>query len=105
MAVVGFVAVQPVHGEAAADGRRPDRGLAHEPRLHPQYLYDYALVNEAGIEALGLEHLTAPPVPGIVVERDANGQAAGRLLGGIGPFNTLVASILSGELRGAQGRP
>ena len=33
-------------------------------------------------------------MPGIVVERDANGEATGRLLGGIGPFNTLVASIL-----------
>ena len=62
--------------------------------VYVQYLYDYALVNEAGIEALGLNASQAPPVPGIVVERDANGQATGRLLGGIGPFNTLVASIL-----------
>jgi predicted amidohydrolase YtcJ len=62
--------------------------------VYVQYLYDYALVNEAGIEALGLNTSTTPPVPGIVVERDANGQATGRLLGGIGPFNTLVASIL-----------
>ncbi len=30
-----LVASEPVHGEAAADGRRPDRGLAHEPRLRP----------------------------------------------------------------------
>ena len=62
--------------------------------VYVQYLYDYALVNEAGIEALGLNASQAPPVPGIVVERDANGQATGRLLGGIGPFNTLVARIL-----------
>jgi predicted amidohydrolase YtcJ len=33
-------------------------------------------------------------VPGIVVERDANGRATGRLLGGIGPFNALVATLL-----------
>ncbi len=62
--------------------------------VYVQYLYDYALVNEAGIEALGLNTSPTPPAPGIVVERDANGQATGRLLGGIGPFNTLVASIL-----------
>ena len=62
--------------------------------VYVQYLYDYALVNEAGIEALGLNSSQTPPAPGIVVERDANGQATGRLLGGIGPFNTLVASLL-----------
>jgi predicted amidohydrolase YtcJ len=62
--------------------------------VYVQYLYDYALVNEAGIEALGLNNSQTPPAPGIVVERDANGQATGRLLGGIGPFNTLVASLL-----------
>jgi predicted amidohydrolase YtcJ len=62
--------------------------------VYVQYLYDYALVNEAGIKALRLNESQTPPVPGIVVERDANGQATGRLLGGIGPFNTLVASIL-----------
>jgi predicted amidohydrolase YtcJ len=67
---------------------------APDTPVYVQYLYDYALVNEAGIEALGLNSSTTPPVPGIVVERDANGQATGRLLGGIGPFNTLVASIL-----------
>lgn len=62
--------------------------------VYVQYLYDYALVNDAGIEALGLNTSTTPPAPGIVVERDAAGQATGRLLGGIGSFNTLVASIL-----------
>ena len=59
-----------------------------------QYLYDYALVNEAGIEALGLNASQAPPVPGIVVERNSNGQATGRLFGGIGPFNVLLARLL-----------
>lgn len=62
--------------------------------VYVQYLYDYALVNEAGIEALGLNASQTPPVPGIVVERDANGRATGRLFGGIGPFNALVASLL-----------
>jgi predicted amidohydrolase YtcJ len=62
--------------------------------VYVQYLYDYALVNQAGIEALGLNTSQTPPVPGIVVERDANGRATGRLLGGIGPFNALVATLL-----------
>lgn len=62
--------------------------------VYVQYLYDYALVNEAGIEALGLNASQTPPVPGIVVERDANGQATGRLFGGIGPFNALVGTLL-----------
>jgi predicted amidohydrolase YtcJ len=62
--------------------------------VYVQYLYDYALVNEAGIEALGLNTSQTPPVPGIVVERDPNGQATGRLFGGIGPFNALLATLL-----------
>ncbi|UJA20456.1 amidohydrolase [Thermoleophilia bacterium SCSIO 60948] len=62
--------------------------------VYVQYLYDYALVNDAGIEALGLNESETPPAPGIVVERDENGDATGRLTGGIGPFNTLVATLL-----------
>jgi predicted amidohydrolase YtcJ len=62
--------------------------------VYVQYLYDYALVNEAGIDALRLNSSQNPPVPGITVERGANGQATGRLFGGIGPFNALVATLL-----------
>lgn len=62
--------------------------------VYVQYLYDYALLNEAGIEALGLNASTTPPVPGITVERDSGGQATGRLFGGIGPFNALLATLL-----------
>jgi len=62
--------------------------------VYVQYLYDYALVNDAGIEALRLNTSTTLVPPGIVVERDAIGQATGWLLGGIGPLNSLVASIL-----------
>jgi predicted amidohydrolase YtcJ len=65
-----------------------------------QYLYTYALLNESGIRALGLNESTAPPVPGLQVERDSSGKATGRLLGNvgssIGPFNQLVAKILLG---------
>jgi predicted amidohydrolase YtcJ len=64
-----------------------------------QFLYDYALVNEAGIEALGLNASQTPPVPGLTVERDSNGRATGRLTGGIGPFNNLVATILGASFQ------
>jgi predicted amidohydrolase YtcJ len=59
-----------------------------------QFQYDYGLVNEAGIRALRLNESTTPPVPNLTVERDANGQATGRLFGNIGSFNALTASIL-----------
>lgn len=104
---------------AAAAAREPDEWVAVVGSWHPnqftekrpptvadlteasptnpayvQYLYDYALVNDAGIDALGLNSSQTPPVPGIVVERDPNGQATGRLFGGIGPFNALLATLL-----------
>ncbi|WP_447919739.1 amidohydrolase [Achromobacter aegrifaciens] len=63
---------------------------------HPayvQYLYDYALLNTRGIEALGLNDPQPPELHGITVERDAHGRATGRLLGGIGPFNALFARL------------
>ncbi|GAA4128801.1 amidohydrolase [Aminobacter aganoensis] len=63
---------------------------------HPayvQYLYDYALVNAKGIAALRLDEPGAELPPGIVVEKDAEGRATGRLSGGIGPFNVLFARI------------
>lgn len=66
---------------------------------HPAYvqsLYDYALVNRRGIEVLALD-TPHPLVPtGITVERDAQGKATGKLLGGIGPFNALFAHISQG---------
>lgn len=68
--------------------------------VYVQYLYTYALLNESGIQALGLDESTTPPVPGIQVERDSGGKATGRLLGdvdsSIAPFNQLVAKILPG---------
>ena len=64
---------------------------------HPvyiQYLYDYALVNESGIEALQLNS-AAPSVPqGISIERDADGKATGKLLGHIGSYNALFAQMV-----------
>jgi predicted amidohydrolase YtcJ len=57
-----------------------------------QYLYDYALVNAKGIAVLGLD--TGVPVPaGITVERNAEGKATGKLLGGIGAFSALFGRL------------
>lgn len=59
-----------------------------------QSLYDYALVNTKGIEALQLDS-GAPNLPqGITVERDAEGKATGRLTGHIGAFNALFGQIV-----------
>lgn len=57
-----------------------------------QYLYDYALVNARAIEVLGLND-GKPLPPGITVERDTQGKATGKLLGGIGPFSALFSRI------------
>lgn len=57
-----------------------------------QYLYDYAVVNDKGMDALGLNVGGALPA-GITVERDAQDKATGKLLGGIGFFNVLFARI------------
>lgn len=62
--------------------------------VYVQYLYDYALLNDSGIRALGLNQSTTPPVPGTQVERDGAGQATGRLFGTIGPFNALTVKLL-----------
>lgn len=104
--------------QAAAEKRDPDQWVAVVGSWHPdqfdekraptveeltkavpdhpayvQYLYDYALVNAKGIAALHLDEPGAELVPGITVERDAQGRATGKLLGGIGPFNALFARL------------
>lgn len=61
--------------------------------VYVQYLYDYALVNAAGIAALRLDEPQADPLPGITAERDGQGRATGKLLGNIGSFNALFATI------------
>jgi len=103
----------------AASERRPEEWVAFVGSWHPnqfserraptvaeltqasptnpayvQLQYEYGLLNEAGIRALRLNESTTPPVPGLTVERDANGQATGRLLGNIGSFAAFTASIL-----------
>lgn len=63
---------------------------------HPvyiQYLYDYALVNARGVEALKLDSADPAVPPGITIERGPDGKATGRLLGHIGSYNALFAQI------------
>ncbi|MBD9428915.1 amidohydrolase [Achromobacter sp. ACM03] len=85
------------HPRQFRERRAPTRAdLDQAVPRHPayvQYLYDYALLNSRGIEALGLDGPQPPELHGITVERDAQGRATGRLLGGIGPFNALFARL------------
>lgn len=63
---------------------------------HPvyiQYLYDYALVNAKGMEALKLDSADPAVPPGITIERGPDGKATGKLLGHIGSYNALFAQI------------
>ncbi len=85
------------HPEQFAEGRAPtraelDAALPDRP-VYVQHLYDFALLNRAGIAALDLQGEQPRLPPGIIVERDNDGQATGRLSGGIGPFNALFAQI------------
>jgi predicted amidohydrolase YtcJ len=57
-----------------------------------QYLYDYAVVNARGLAALGLDKQDAS-IPGIEVERGADGRPTGKLFGNIGSFSGLFARI------------
>lgn len=84
------------HPEQFAERRAPtSRELSEALPTNPvyiQYLYDFAIVNDKGIEALGLDAGTAMP-PGIRVERDPQGKATGKLFGGVGPFNAMFSRI------------
>jgi predicted amidohydrolase YtcJ len=57
-----------------------------------QYLYDYALLNDNGVEALGLNKEGAA-IPGIEIERNSQGQASGKLFGNIASFSGLFGRI------------
>lgn len=85
------------HPRQFQERRAPTRAdLDRAAPAHPayvQYLYDYALLNTRGIEVLGLDDARPAELPGITVERDAQGRATGRLHGGIGPFNALFARL------------
>ena len=85
------------HPRQFQEGRAPTMAdLDQAVPTHPayvQYLYDYALLNTRGIEALRLDDARPPVYPGIRVERNAQGRATGILFGGIGPFNALFARL------------
>ena len=68
-----------------------DRALPNNP-AYVQYLYDYALLNAKGMEALGFDKDGAS-FPGIEIERDPNGKATGKVLGNIGSFSGLFAKV------------
>lgn len=65
--------------------------------VYVQYLYDYALLNEKGIETLKLNEAEPVLPQGIQVERDANGKATGKLLGHIGSYNALFAKMMPAD--------
>lgn len=86
--------------EQMAENRSPTvEELSQAVPAHPAYvqsLYDFALLNQKGIEALALNS-DKPKLPrGIKVERDENGKATGKLLGTIGSYNQLFAQISHG---------
>lgn len=68
-----------------------ERDLPDNP-AYVQYLYDYAIVNRKGLQALGFDQDGAS-MPGIVIERDAQGRPTGKLAGNIASFSALFARI------------
>ncbi|MBC9247465.1 amidohydrolase [Paracoccus sp. 11-3] len=77
-------------------GPTPEELTAAVPD-HPAYvqlLYDDAWVNARGIDVLRLNSPDPAVPPSITVERDAEGRATGRLLGGVFPYNMLLPQLL-----------
>jgi predicted amidohydrolase YtcJ len=57
-----------------------------------EYMYDYAIVNRRGLQALGLDKENAS-LPGIEIERNAQSRPTGKLTGNIASFSRLFARI------------
>ena len=79
-----------------AENRAPtvadlDRILPDNPG-YVQYLYEYAILNQNGLRALGFDEPGAS-MPGIRIEKDAQGRSTGKLFGDIASFSALVARI------------
>jgi predicted amidohydrolase YtcJ len=84
--------------EQFKEGRPPlvedlERVLPDNP-AYVQYLYEYAIVNNKGLQALGFDKERAS-MPGLTIERDAQGRPTGKLFGNIASFSALVARILA----------
>ena len=86
--------------EQFAEGRAPtvaelNAAVPNNP-AYVQYLYDYALINDKGVEALGFNK-EGTSIPGIQIERDAQGKSTGKVLGNIGSFSGLFARISAAQ--------
>ena len=57
-----------------------------------EYMYDYAIVNQKGLQALGFDKEGAS-MAGIEIEKDAQGRPTGKLTGNIASFSALFARI------------
>jgi predicted amidohydrolase YtcJ len=57
-----------------------------------EYMYDYAIVNHKGLQALGFDKEGAS-MAGIEIEKDAQGRPTGKLTGNIASFSRLFARI------------
>lgn len=84
------------HPQQFAERRAPTASelsaLLPDNPAYVQFLYDYAVVNKKAIEVLGLDTVARVP-PGIVVERDSQNKATGKLIGTIGSLSLLAARI------------
>lgn len=83
--------------EQFAENRTPTiQELTQAIPNHPVYIqsnYDFALLNQKGIEALALNS-DSPKIPnGIRAEYDEQGKATGKLTGNIGAYNQLFGQI------------
>ena len=88
-----------VRDRDAMTGLRNRLGLVEElDKLLPdnpafvEYMYDYAIVNQKGLQALGFDKEGAS-LPGIEIEKDSQGQPTGKLTGNIASFSALFARI------------
>ena len=82
--------------EQFAERRAPavedlNKALPNNP-AYIQYLYEYALLNDKGMEALGLDKDGAS-MPGIEIEKNAQGKPTGKVLGNIGSFSFLFNKV------------
>jgi predicted amidohydrolase YtcJ len=91
VAVAGSWAPEQFAERRAPSVEELNKAIPNNP-AYVQYLYDFALLNDKGMEALGLNKEGAS-FPGIEIERDAQGRATGKVFGNIGSFSGLFARI------------
>src|SRR5690625_5244885 len=83
------------HPHVFPEGRGPSpqelTEIAPEHPVYVQLLYESAVLNRAGLEAVGID-VDAPDPPGGSFERDGDGHPTGHLRG-VGAFGRVVAAI------------